>query len=115
MKFHFFIFKDKHLRAIFALSFLLLIFLTAVVFAKLRFVSAPLIIHFDAYGGIDFFGGKLEILGIIITSMVIVAINFLLADFLYYREKFLSYLLGIGSLGFVILILIAAGVIVSVN
>lgn len=115
MKLYFSIFKDKYLRVIFSLNFLSLIFLTAVVFAKLRGASAPLVIHFDAYRGVDFFGGKIEILGIIITAAVIVAINFFLADFFYSREKFLSYVLGIGSLGIVILILIAAGVIVSVN
>ncbi|MBI5306703.1 hypothetical protein HZB04_03940 [Candidatus Wolfebacteria bacterium] len=109
------IIKDKYLRAVFGLSFLLLIFLLAIVFAKLRDISAPLIIHFDVYRGIDFFGGKLEIFGIIATAFIAVVINFLLADFFYWRERFLSYVLGFGSLAFVILILIAVGVIVNIN
>jgi len=109
------IFKDKYLRVIFALSLILLFFSLIFAYSQLANTSGPLIIHFDAYSGIDFFGGRLEIFGILISTLAIVFINGFLADFLYNRERFLSYLLGFGSLGLSILILIAASVIISVN
>lgn len=119
-KFYFFmpfyhILKDKYLRVIFVASFLILFFLALVSFIKLQDARPPLVIHFDIYKGIDFFGGKMEIFGIIISSFVILAINFFLADFLYYRQRFLSYLFSFGSLWIMVLILIAVGVIVSIN
>jgi len=42
-------------------------------------------------------------------------INAFLADFLYNRERFLSYIFGFAGLGLMILILIAVSVIISVN
>ncbi len=109
------ILKDKYLRVVFVLSFLILFFLALVAFVKLQDVYPPLVIHFDAYKGIDFFGGKMEISGILISSFVMIIINFFLADFLYYRQRFLSYLFSFGSLWITILILIAVGVIINVN
>jgi hypothetical protein len=110
--------KDKYLRAVFGLG--LLILLIAFFFIYVEFdvpaeSPAGLIIHFDAYKGIDFIGGKLDVFGILITALAIILINLFLADFLYHRERFLSYIFGFGSLGLSILILIAIGVIISVN
>ena len=107
--------KDKYLRVVFVFSFLTLFFLSFVAFMKLQNVSSPLVIHFDAYKGIDFFGGKTEIFGILFSAFVMVLMNFFLADFLYNRQRFLSYLFSFGSLAISILILIAISVIISVN
>lgn len=109
------IFKDKYLRVVFVLSFLVLIFALAEIFLQLNKLSVPLIIHFDAYRGIDFLGGKMEIFGILISSFVTIFINFIIGNFFYNREKFISYGLGLASLGLSILILIAVSVIMSIN
>ncbi len=109
------IIKDKYLRAVFVLSFLVLIFALAEILLQLNKLSVPLIIHFDAYRGIDFLGGKMEIFGILISSFIVIFINFILSNFFYNREKFISYGLGLASLGLSILILIAVSVIMSVN
>jgi hypothetical protein len=111
----YFILKDKYLRVIFVLSFLTLFFLSLVAFVKLQDVSSPLIIHFDAYKGIDFFGGKTEIFGILFSAFVMFLMNFFLADFLYNRQRFLSYIFSFTSLAINILILIAVSVIISIN
>ena len=111
----FHILKDKYLRVVFILSFLILFFLSLVSFVKLADISSPLIIHFDVYEGIDFFGGKMEIFGILFSAFIMILINFFLADFLYNRQRFLSYIFSFGSLWITILILISMGVIISIN
>lgn len=107
--------KDKYLRAIFGISFIILIFIFLLALLKLGNVATPLIIHFDAYKGIDFLGGKAEVFGILISVFSMLLINAFLANFLYNRERFLSYILGFAGLGLMILILIAVSVIISVN
>ncbi|MEK7481880.1 MAG: hypothetical protein AAB464_00560 [Patescibacteria group bacterium] len=107
--------KDKYLRAVFGISFTILIFIFLLTLLKLKNIAFPLIIHFDAYKGIDFLGGKMEVFGILISAFSMLLINALLANFLYNRERFLSYILGFAGLGLMILILIAASVIISIN
>lgn len=109
------IIKDKYLPAIFALSFLIWVFSMAEIILKLKKISVPLVIHFDAYRGIDFLGGKFEIFGILITSFFIMSINFFFGNFFYNRERFISYGFGLASLGLSVLILIAVSVIMAVN
>ena len=111
----FHVLKDKYLRVVFVLIFLILFFLSLVSFVKLADISSPLIIHFDVYKGIDFFGGKTKIFGILFSAFIMILINFFLADFLYNRQRFLSYIFSFGSLAISILILIAVSVIISVN
>ncbi|MEK7634270.1 MAG: hypothetical protein AAB396_00070 [Patescibacteria group bacterium] len=109
------IIKDKYLRVVFALSFLVLIFALAEIFLQFNKLSVPLIIHFDTYRGIDFLGGKMEIFGILISSFIAIFINFIFSNFFYYRERFISYGFGLTSLGLSVLILIAVSVIMTVN
>jgi len=106
---------DKYLRVVFGLSFFILFFAFIFGYVKLGNVSAPLIIHFDAYKGIDLLGDRASVIEILISATVMVLLNLFLADFLYRRERFLSYIFGFASLGLAALILIAIGVIVSVN
>lgn len=109
------IIKDKYLRVVFVLSFLVFIFTLAEIFLQLNKLSVPLIIHFDIYRGIDFLGGKMEIFGILISSFIAIFINFIFSNFFYYRERFISYGFGLASFGLSILILIAVSVIISIN
>jgi len=109
------ILKDKYLRAVFALSFLILLFGFIFAYLQVWDITSPLIIHFDVYKGIDFLGNRFDVFGILLTALVMIAVNLWLANFLYYRERFLSFVFGFVSLGLSILILIAISVIISVN
>lgn len=110
------VYKDKQLRVVFGLSFLILTFGFVLVFLKLGGVDGGLVIHFDAYKRtIDFTGGRLEIFGMLISVLAAVSMNAFLADFVYSRERFLSHLLGFVSLALTVLILIVISVIISVN
>lgn len=109
------ILKDKYLRFIGALS-LLILFLTGLIFYfKFGQTTTPLIIHFEIGKGIDFLGGQSKVFGILFSSLIMILINFFLADFLYFRERFLSYIFGFASLTIAILILIVISVIISIN
>ncbi len=109
------IIKDKYLRAVFGLSFFVLLLISCVAYIKLGENTAPLIIHFDIYKGIDFLGGRTEVFGILVSAFAMLLINFFLASVFYNRERFLSYIFGFTSLGLAVLILIAVSVIISVN
>ena len=109
------ILKDKYLRAVFGLSFLILLFGFIFAYLQVWDITSPLIIHFDVYKGIDFLGNRFDVFGMLFTTLVMIAVNLWLANFLYYRERFLSFIFGFVSLGLTILILIAVSVIISVN
>jgi hypothetical protein len=95
----------------------LLILTGAFVLVYINFgdVGNLFIVHFDAYKGIDFLGGKGDVFGILGISLVILALNFLLASVSYPRDRFLSYLISFSSILFAILIFIGIIVIINVN
>jgi hypothetical protein len=107
--------KDKYLRVV-AVAGLLILFLSAIIFyLALGSTGQRLIIHFDAYKGIDFLGDRLDVFGILLSALVMILINLSLSDFLYNRERFLSYIFAFVSLLLSILILIIISVIINVN
>lgn len=110
-----YILKDKYLRVVFGLSFLVLLVISCVAYLKIGESTGPLILHFDVYKGIDFLGGRMEAFGILVSALAMIFINLLLAESFYNRERFLSYIFGFVSLGLAILILIAVSVIIFVN
>lgn len=107
--------KDKYLRAVAGLSFFLLILASVIFYSGTGLSKGPLILHFDAYQGIDFLGNRSQVFQIILAVFVILLINFFLANFLYNRDRFLSYVFAFVSLEISILILILISVIIAVN
>lgn len=75
----------------------------------------PLIIHFTAEQGIDFFGSRADVFKIIIIGFAVISINLFLGFILFEKERILSYLLGVVSLFFSFFILAFLAVIISVN
>jgi len=108
------ILKDKYLRVTVAISVFVL-FLTAIIFSFAEPFNERLILHFDSYNGIDFLGGKWQVFGILFAALVILVINFYLSDFLYSRDRFISYLFVFSGLLLSILILMAVSVIIYIN
>ncbi|MFA5099071.1 MAG: hypothetical protein WC461_02545 [Candidatus Paceibacterota bacterium] len=108
------ILKDKYLRITAALSVFVL-FLAAVIFSFAGPFNEKLILHFDSYNGIDLLGGQWQIFGVLFGALAILVINFYLSNFLYPRDRFLSYLFVFSGLLFSILILTAVSVIIYVN
>lgn len=78
-------------------------------------VSGPLILHFDAFHGVDLFGTVGDVTGIWVMAFLMIVVNVVLADVLYLRERVLSYaFIGINILISIFLFILMA-VIASVN
>jgi len=93
------------------------IVLAAFFFAVLNFykINNLLIMHYDRYKGIDFLGDKSDVFSLIGISAVMIILNAWLANGVYFKERFLSYLLSFSSLALSILILIGVFAIISIN
>ncbi len=109
------IIKDKYLRIVLAVSFAA--FIITAISASVKFFphGQAIVLHFDPYRGIDYVGSRLDLLGIMLSGFVMLVINFLLADFIYTRERFFSYVLSFGSLLLSMLFVAALSIIASVN
>ncbi len=109
------IYKDKILFSAFLLSLFLLVVAFSVIYVQLGDIQHLLIIRFDSFKGIDFLGEKSDVFGILISGIMLNIFNFLLALFLYYRERFLSYTLAFSGTFISLLILAVILVIINAN
>ncbi len=107
--------KDKFIVFPFLTATFLLIAAFSFAYIRLADVQNLLIIHFDSFRGIDFLGSKSDIFGILAVNLAALAVNSWLAYALYYRERFISYLLSFSSAVISLLILIAVLAIISIN
>jgi len=111
------IFREKFIfwfTVISLIFFLVSIFLTA--FNLSLEEKRPLfILHFDAYRGVDFLGKVIDVWFIISVVFLMLAINVVLIEIFFYRERILSYFLA--GVNFLIsaLLVIVIGVIISIN
>ena len=109
------IIRDRYFSITAGLGFLVLILASAIFYVGIEPSEKPLILHFDSFRGIDFLGSRAQVFEILLSVFLILAINFLLARFLYDRERFLSYLFVFVSFLLSVLILMAVSVIISAN
>ncbi|MBI2037234.1 MAG: hypothetical protein HYT14_02645 [Candidatus Liptonbacteria bacterium] len=107
--------RDARLRALFGLSLAALLFTLAVMYAEIGTIRGPLIVHFDAYRGIDATGGRPDLFLLPVAGLLMLALDMALASALYERERFVSHLIAFAGLAFSLLILIASFAIMSVN
>jgi hypothetical protein len=105
------IIKDKYLRVVGALSLLVLLVAGIIFYLQLGAEPTTLIIHFNAEKGSNLLGGR----GDLFTAFFIILVNSFLADFIYKRERLLSYLFSFSGLALAILILMAVSAIIAVN
>ena len=78
-------------------------------------VSAPLIIHFDQFHGVDFVGSVADFWGIWFGGLAIIVLNTALSAMLYHRERFLAYLFLAGNALIALLMLVFTAVVVGTN
>lgn len=91
--------KDRIIWSLFGGSVLVLIFSGIAVSLGIPLDTGPLIIRFDNYHNQVALTGGLSTIGIVFGFMaILLAINLFLAHQIYDRDKFLSYMLGLGSL-----------------
>lgn len=97
------------------ISVILMLTAWAAAYVKLADIDYLMVIHFDSYRGIDFLGDRGDVFGILTVGLVINLVNFLLAWGFYRREHFLAQLISYATIFISLLILIAVGVIISIN
>ncbi len=66
-----------------------------------------IVIHFNAFRGIDFLGARADVLGIGFTALFINLLNIALSKFLQSRDKFLAAALAAANLALMIFALAA--------
>jgi len=109
------IFKQKILLVFSALSAFLFLLSLVLIYFNLSRLSAPLILHFDALRGVDFFGEKYDFFGIWLVGLAAAIINTILSEIFFYRERILSYIFSGVNLLLALLILIFVAVVIRVN
>lgn len=107
--------RDKIIITFFSLSLAALVISAGIIILILPSGSSQMILHFTPEHGIGLLGGKFVALSAIFIVLVVGAINFVLSREIYYRERFLSYLIAFATLVISIFCLIAVGVIVTIN
>lgn len=107
--------KHPFLALPFLASFLLLFIALLVFYIGSANFEDVFIIHFDPHRGIDFLGDTAAVYRMLALSWLVFLINLTLSKIISKREPFFSYLFGITTVIFSILIFIAVWAIISVN
>jgi len=108
--------RNKIILVLFGLSIALLFVSALVGSTGLPGSQGPLIIRFDKFAHeANLIGDFRTVFGFGATVSFIVLVNFLLAREIYYRERFLSYIIAAATLIISLLFLIAVSGIVAVN
>lgn len=112
---HFSFLKDAYIRTAFfaAVGVIALSFVLVYRFAAR--VHHLLVIHFDRFRSINFLGSTNDLLSIWIVGLIVAIVNTLFVGFWYRRDKVVARILAFVTLMFQGLILLALGVIMSVN
>ncbi len=109
------IFKHKILVVLLSIAAVLTLIALGTIALRVDHLSTPLIIHFDAYHGIDFFGTRADLWGIGAIGALALVLNTFLAEAFFYRERLLTYVFMGANVLVSLFFLIAVIVIVSVN
>jgi hypothetical protein len=109
------IFRERLLLIQIAISTALLLVALGLIILNIGDMSPQIILHYDAFHGVDDFGAKTDIWWIWGITLVMVAMNLCLANRFYDRMKILSYIFVGANIILSLLTLIAIATIVSVN
>ncbi|MDP3729839.1 MAG: hypothetical protein Q8R26_03810 [bacterium] len=109
------IFKDRHITSFFVVASIFLILSFSVAYVQFADTTNLLVIHFDTYKGIDFFGSTSDVFDVLMTAVIVFIINTALIHVFYFRERFLAYILAVVTAFFTVLIFIGINVIITVN
>lgn len=77
--------------------------------------SQPLILHFDAFRGVDIFGDSSSVWGIWFLTLSFMVMNAILSNAFFLRERVVSYLFLVTNILVSVLVFIITSLIISVN
>lgn len=78
-------------------------------------IAQTIVLHFDAFQGVDLFGSRANLWGVWVLGLVMMMVNGILCYEFYHRERFLSYLFLVGNILIGMLVLIINSVLISIN
>lgn len=112
--FMFNLFESKYLQYVWLAN--AIVFLAAAVIGAVKFIYQlePVVLRLDFYTRRDWLGNRWDVFELLLLSLAMLFFNFFLADFLYRRERFLSYIFSFVSL-FLSLIVLAIIVVIKMN
>lgn len=109
------IINEKYLVALFAVAAVFLIAGFSAVYVEYADRAAPVIIHWDAFRGVDALGTASDLYEILAIAFMALLVNLFLASAVFDRERFLSYVLASAGLVFSVLVLAAVLAILKIN
>lgn len=107
--------SKRVLLSVFGISFVILAIASAFAYRAFYDVTHLLIVHVDAFRGIDFLGTRRDVFGIAATAFAAYLMNALLAGACWKRYPFLVAFIAWSTLAFSILVGITLGLIVANN
>lgn len=107
--------REPLLQALFGLAFAVLLFALFSASYRLNHTNAFLILHFDAYRGIDLFGGIAVLYQLLSIGFLAVFLNYVISSILYARARFFAYVIAAMTFFYSVLLFIAISVIIVVN
>lgn len=107
--------KDRIIVTFFVLSLVALVASVAMIVVFLPSGTGQLVLHFDPQHEISLVGSKYLALFGAFLMLLVGVVNFVILREIYYRERFLSYLIAFMTLVLSILFLIVSGVVVAAN
>jgi hypothetical protein len=109
------IFKQKILVIFLAVTAVLLLAGLALVYFNVDSLSTRLVLHFDAFKGVDLFGENADLWRLWGTGVLVTLLNAILGEAFFKKERMLTYIfLGVNIL-ISLLLLLAISTIISVN
>lgn len=88
-------------------SLFLVVAALVLIFVTVRSLNFPVVLRFNERQGILMFGEQVQVFGVWFAFFALWVLNTLLAEFLYFRERMLSYTLVIAN-GFLSVFLLTA-------
>lgn len=82
---------------------------------RIKMVDGMIPLHYNIYFGIDYMGEWHNIFIVPLLGLIILIFNFLLSLFLYFKDKFISYILSIVASFVQIILLLASLAMVWIN
>ncbi|MDO8585062.1 MAG: hypothetical protein Q7R85_03000 [bacterium] len=99
----------------FGASFAIIAIAGAFAYYAFSDVKHLLIVHFDAFRGIDFLGTPRDVFGIAATALAVNGVNAFLAGAFWKRYPFLAAVIAVTTLVFSLFVALTLGLIVANN
>ena len=86
-----------------------------VLYLNIDKLSYPVILHFNAFQGVDLVGNKADIWSIVAMGFAVVIMNTVLSRVLFYRERLMAYILLAANVILAFFAFISVAHIISLN